>query len=777
MPDKYRDDIIKQLDLDISNTVGTDTSTELQTISSDFRKTLNDALTAFNSRSFDNDGYIKRMEELDLGVGQNDKNIVKNILNNIRSEYVNTESGNQNELLMKRDIYNIITQMPEMHDAIKIVRDSIVECNVSTGEVSRTLVFENHDEDEGLLAHAYDIEKRFDLLKAIKNFIVPKLLSDGEKYIHVMPFAKLFAELEALNQLKGGSHVNNINKSDATTSAFYESVPNYIKESFCESVSLYSEENLSILTESVLDPSVKNDTLDTYLIDQDNKTITKPNTIIESDLSSILKNINVYNGSSILYSEYGYEGMKELVYTEYAEFKHSTGEKLNHFEEAQMDFSRVNQGLFGNIDQDSIDYSNYSDIKGCYVKYLDGLRMIPIRIDRKVIGYYYVTTTTDPQINGSNPNGLIDLSYQNYTRDKSMVAALSELIIKSFDKAMLRKNIQLKQEIAEVIMAHKFSEGKLSFVYIPENEVCRMVINEDEDGKGHSMIEPTLFPSRMYLMLTLYNMIYTLNNNTTRIHYLKSSGLNKAYSSFIQRAMRKFQSRRITIDDIYSYTGVLNKVGGMGEMVLPAGRNDFKALETDTLEAVPNPINIEFLEQQRRSAISGTGIPHLLMINGLDEVQFAKTEELANARYITTVGSYKIDMNGGITKFYQMLLRCNTDLESNVIESFRFQFNSIKQQDLVITADMIQNFNTVLDLVCTLFYRKSDLEDQNGNPTAKKMILAKELARKYLPQLDLDGIEDILKTVDEEAGKIEAEDKANALKIDQEDLKEVEEKK
>ena len=768
MPNSFKDNMIDQLSSDISSIAGNDDSTELNDISNAFKKTLNDALIAYNSRTFDNDGYIKRMEGLDLGTDK-DKDIVKNILNNIRSEYINTESGNQNELLMRRDIYNICTQMPEMHDAINVVRDAIIECNVSTGEVSRTVTFENHDDDEGLLSHVYDIEKKYDLLKSIKNFIVPKTIMDGEKYIHIMPYAKLFAEIEALHHLKDRSPMNNINKSSASTSAFYESVPNEVKESFCESVSLYSEDNLKILTESVSDPSVKNDTIDTYNIDQ-SKNIIKTDSLIESDLSNILKNINVYNGSSILYSEYGYEGMKELVFKEYANYNKDKHEGLNHFEEAQMDYSRVNQGMFGSIDQDSIDYSHYSDIKGCYVKYLDGLRMIPIRIDRKVIGYYYVTTTVDPQINGSNPNGLVDLSYQNYTRDKTMVASLSELIIQSFNKGMLKKNIQLKQEIAEVIMAHKFSEGKLSFVYIPENEVCRIIINEDEDGKGHSMIEPTLFPARMYLMLTLYNMLYTLNNNTTRVHYLKSSGLNKDYASFIQRAMRKFQSRRITIDDIYSYTGVLNKVGGMGEMVLPAGRNDFKALETDTIEAVPNPINIEFLEQQRRAAITGTGVPHLLVINGLDEVQFAKTMELENARFISTVGSYKIDMNAGITKLYQMLLKCNTDLDDHIITSFRFQFNSVKQQELVITSDMIQNFNTMVELICSLCYKKEDLEDKNGNPTPKKMFLIKELARKYLPQLDIDGIEDIMKTVDEKAGSVEAEEKAIKSKITDEDI-------
>jgi hypothetical protein len=350
------------------------------------------------------------------------------------------------------------------------------------------------------------------------------------------------------------------------------------------------------------------------------------------------------------------------------------------------------------------------------------------------------------------------------------------MIIKSFDKKMLEKNIKLKSEIAEVIMAHKFSEGRLSFVYIPENEVVRLIINEDENGRGHGVIEPTLFPARMYLMLTLYNMIFTLNNNTTRIHYLKSSGMNKDYAAQIQRTMRKFQSRRITIDDIYSYSGVLNKVGGMGEMVLPSGRGDYKAIETDSIDAVNNPVNVEFLEQQRRQAISGTGVPHLLVINAIDEVDFAKTLEMANARFLSTVSSYKIDFNRGLTKLYQLLLKYSTELDDDVIQSFRFQFNTVKQQELNITAEMVTNFNAMFELVSAVYFTKDEMEDKDGKPTPQQMHLRKELAKDYLPQLDFDSLDEIVKRVKVASTDDILQQRVSKIDITDKDLEEVDKK-
>jgi len=770
MPSKDND-LISKLSNDISDSVGNGRGDDLGKISQDFDKTLSNALKSFNSSSFDDAGVIKKLREMDVE-DKKDKDIIKNVLNNVRTDYINVEAINQSELLMRRDIYNICTQMPEMHDVIYVTRDSIIECNVATGEVSRSLSFSNDTDNENNETQVKEIEKRHDLLMAIKNFIVPKTLMNGEMYIHVIPYAKLFAELEAVHDSRYNP-TRNYNTTASGDTGFRESIPNTIMESFKPEVNLYSEDNVKILTESV-GTVYQTDSSNMASIDGNNKATPIPKNLVERDMKSILENINVFNGSSELYSEMGPDGLRDFLVREYKEHHIVKGSTNQFMEYMPTQFNQVDQGMFNNIDQDGIDFSKYSDIKGCYVKYLNSLRMVPIRMDRKVVGYYYVSTTMDLQTNAANPNGIIDLSYQNYTRDKNMVSSLANMIIKSFDKKFLEKNIKLKGEIAEIIMAHKFSEGRLSFIYIPENEIIRLIINEDEDGRGHSMLEPTIFPARMYLLLTLYNMLYTLNNNTTRVHYLKSSGLNTDYAAQIQRTMRKFQQRRITIDDIFSYTGVLNKVGGMGEMVLPAGRSDYKALETDTIAAVENPINIEFLEQQRRQAISGTGVPNLLVINAIDEVDFAKTLEMANTRFLSTVSSYKIDFNGGITKLYQMLMKYETDIDEDVIASFRFQFNAIKQQHLNISVEMIQNFNAMVEFLEAVYFQKKDLEDDNGNYTATRMAFRKELAMEYMPQLDYDRIDEIVKNARLQGGREIMQNKVSNIDIEDSDIQSVE---
>ena len=397
-----KDDIIQQLQVDIDRQAGAIPEDDLDSITSAFNKTLTDALASYNSSAFDDDGFIKRMTELQLG-STNDKDIMKNVLSGIRADYVNADTLNQQELLLRRDIYNICTQMPEMQDAVKMMRDSIIECNVATGEVSRSLTFEDHEDDDTLEDQAIEIEKRHKLLHAIKNTVVTKCLMNGEMYIHVVPYAKLFAELEAL-------HDNH----DMTVARkrFHESVPGYISNSFIPKKSLYSPDNLKVLTEAV-SAGYKTEATNISKIESENSTL-KEESVVKNDISNILQNIDVYNGSSLLYSENGYEGLKTVLLQEYKEYQATHKSRDTHFTEAMQ--RAVNpiggDSIFDGIDQDNIDFSSYNQIKGCYVKYLDGLRMVPIRIDRRIVGYYYISTTMDLQTNPANPNGIVDLSYQ-----------------------------------------------------------------------------------------------------------------------------------------------------------------------------------------------------------------------------------------------------------------------------------------------------------------------------------------------------------------------------
>ena len=814
-PIKRNDRIVDQLGAEISGQVGNSEESEIGIIQTGFDKTLNDALETFNSKQFDNEGFISKLQGIDLK-NTSDKDSMQRILNNIKTEFNDVNAINNSDMMLRRDIQSICLQMPEMRDVVYVIRDSVIESDAVTGGVSRTVAFMSSEgkinEEHQPLIHK--IEKKYGLELAIKNFIVPQTLMIGEMYVNIIPYKKLFAEIEAMagksQGTLGGQSLtqgNNLRlpqgagagvgmeskktslKHKAREILFTEGVDakgklhqwNCITELADGSLSLDTKENLQYLKESMAeDTKYEIDNISKITRQGDKKGINGgfvEGKDMEHHLKMMLSNIRVQSEStSTLLQEVGGEAMYELLKKEAGDdfLDNANGNKAffeNVMNSASMGLPKGNRKTNGLGDEEP-PYEKYKDVKGCYIKYLDPLKVVPIRMDRKVIGYYYVTTSMDLQIKPNQPNGVVDLSFQHYAKDRNLVANLASIVIRSFDKPMLDKNVQLKEEISEIIMEHRFAESRLSFLFIPEDEMIRFVVNEDAYGKGHSVIEPALFPARMYLMLMLYNMLYTLNNTTTRVHYLRSSGMNKDYASQIQRAIRKIQSRRITIDDIYSYSGVLNKVGGLGEMVLPSGRGDFKALDTQTIPAVDNPVNIELLEVLRRQAVTGCGVPALLILDAIDQVDFAKTLELANTRFLSAVSNYKIDFNRFLTTFYQKILEYTSDLSENDINSLTFKFKNINQPLLDITNHMIQNFNAFVDLMASMYFLPEELE-KDGKPTRIAIEFRRSVAEKYISQVNYEEMDNIVEKTKTRAAEEKVQGKANEIDIDDDDVEKV----
>ena len=87
---------------------------------------------------------------------------------------------------------------------------------------------------------------------------------------------------------------------------------------------------------------------------------------------------------------------------------------------------------------------------------------------------------------------------------------------------------------------------------------------------------------------------------------------------------------------------------------------------------------------------------------------------------------------------------------------------------------MINNFHAVVEITGQMYYSKTDLEDKNGNPTPKAIFLKKELAKKYLPQLEFDDLEEIIKRVEIDSADMELQRRVSTIDIDDKDLEDVE---
>lgn len=677
------------------------------------------------------------------------------------------------DIALRQDLDLIISQIPEWFSALQITRDAICESDISEGVIARDIKFDREKFDDGtfdnIMAKIEEVEDRLELNDIIKNHIVFNTLEYGEGYIYCIPYAKVFNDLYKY-RTGHGKH-NDINTDMTDTSSilngfgYGESVVEVsLKDTIVNDANEESSGKHGVFTEAEV--MEINPFYGAKVFNEDgsvNKTETKK-TYEKADkefdeyMDYIASNIR-YIGSDIALPviEESAHDLRAVYNTKYHDVDSFIQESNNLFntvmnDSVYMENTESNENderAFDNSDS-SIGYQ-FENIKGVYLKILPATKLIPIRIDRTVIGYYYISDLTRPEEAGQRKNSGVTgytlrspaVGYDNFAPDKLFCEKLASKIINNFDLKFMKDNIALHQQIVSILESHRFNDAMMRFIFIPAENVIQCTINKDGAGKGHSMLEPGLVTARMYMFLKLYSILYQINNSQVRVYNLRMSGLDTDYQRFVNDTIKKFSARRVTINDIFNYRSSMTKVSGFSEMVMPMGAGDVAPITFDKIDAAEAPINNELLEQLKNESINSTPVPSLMVqTGGESQIEFAKETELANTRFNTMVSSYKIDMNRDITKLYRRILRWETDIDPSLLKNLKYVFRQPAAKTLGVTVEMINNFAALKDTVLPIFLNPDELgESDKPSETAREF--TKLLLHEHIPQIDLDHYEEL----------------------------------
>lgn len=683
------------------------------------------------------------------------------------------------DIALRQDLDLIISQIPEWFAALQVTRDAVCESDIVTGKLARTITFDKSDSDdtenENLMAKIEEVEERLDLHSLIKNHMVFNTLQYGEGYIYVIPYSKVFEDLykyrlntadkkvskeianmfETSSILNGyGYHEHAVEKTlldtvitDATP------VPKKKKGDYKRKTDVY--------VESAVDPVEATRTQ--LFTEQEIQEIRpwyhkgspgseKPSEVQnESDkrfdemLTAIASNISYVSEDIALpvieQSAYDLKAAYETKYSDTEMFV----QEVTLFEEV------MNQTV--EKDEHGMD-PRFSKIKGVYTRVLPATKLIPIRIDRVVIGYYYISDLTRPEQAGERKNSGLhgyslrtpSVGYDTFSPDQMFCEKLASKIINNFDLKFMRDNTAIHQQIVAILQSHKFNESMMRFVFIPAEHVIQCTINKDGMGKGHSMLEPGLITARMYMFLKLYSILYQINNSQIRVYNLRMSGIDKNYKQFVQDTMRKFAARRVTANDIFNYRSSMTKVSGGSELVMPLGPGDKAPISVESIPQAEAPINNDLLEASKNESINASPVPSALVQGAMSELDFAKEVELANTRMASFVSSLKIDMNPDITRLYRIVLRWETDIDPSELRHMRFAFRMATAKQLSVTSEMLNNFNALFDLASQTYLTKEEQKEaEEGNEDDGGVLreYKKLLIAEYLGSVESDRLEQL----------------------------------
>ena len=688
------------------------------------------------------------------------------------------------DIALRQDLDLIISQIPEWFSALQITRDAICESDVVDGTMSRSIKFKrtklNDLEQENIISKIEEVEERLELHSIIKNHVVFNTLEYGEGYVYAIPYAKVFQDLykyrlsgsqgdrgsqssttvdmsetsSVLNGYGFGESAVEISLSDTIIND--SSSPNHKKKS--GKTGIFTEAEIM-----EINPMYR-----TKVFNEDDTENKKLSEEYDKKYDTVLEYIS--NNIRYIESDIALPVIEESAHDLRCVYNTKYHDHEDYVQEVSSLFDTVmNNPKFymedgENDNTGSID-SHFDNIKGIYLKILPATKLIPIRVDRNIIGYYYISDLTRPEESGQRRNsGLTgytlrspSIGYDTFSPDRMFCEKLASKIINNFNLKFMKDNLALHQQIVSILQSHKFNDAMMRFVFIPAEHVVQFSINKDGAGKGHSMLEPGLVTARMYMFLKLYSILYQINNSQVRVYNLRMSGIDKDYQQMVTDTMRKFAARRITVNDIFNYRSSMTKVSGGSELVMPLGAGDQPPISVETIPASETPISNELLEQLKNESINSTPVPSLFVqTGGESQIEFAKETELANTRFNTMISSFKLDFNPDITKLYRKILRWETDIEPEIIKDIKYVLKMPTAKTLNVTVEMINNFNSLVEMALPIFLDNNDIKDDNMSDTAKEF--KKLLLADYIPQIDIDHFEELAAL---------ARDKANTKKMEE----------
>ena len=679
------------------------------------------------------------------------------------------------DIALRQDLDMVVSQIPEWYNALVITRDAICESDVVDGTLARTIVFDKTKlddmQEQNVIKTVESVEEKLHLHSIIKNHVVFNTLFYGEGYLYAIPYAKVFEDLykyRLKNDSKRDPRNSVASMFDTTSSSLTgygygygeSAVEVSLKDTIIQETAAQQKKRVpgqkkaGLFTEAEIMEIIPGYHAKTLTEENpDAKQDAKRDDEFDEYVSMISNNIRYISEDIALpVIEESAHDLKAVYDAKYhdAEFYQESKTVFEHVMEAEGDFDTVSK--------------EFRNVRGVYLKILPATKLIPIRIDRTVIGYYYVSDLTRPEENGERRNSGLSgytlrspsVGYDTYAPDRMFCEKLASKIINNFDLKFMRDNAGLHQQIVTILEAHKFNDAIMRFIYIPAEHVCQCTINEDGAGKGHSMLEGGLITARMYMFLKLYSILFQINNSAIRVYHLRSSGIDKNYKQFVQQTMRKFAARRVTSNDIFNYRSSMTKVSGGSELIMPTGANNEPALNIETIPASEAPLSTDLLDNLRAEALNSTPVPAIMVQNGgVTEIEFSKETELANTRFNSFIASCKIDFNRDITKLYRKILRWETDIDVDILQSLKFMFRMPTAKELSVTADKLNNFEALFNLAVQTFLTEDEAKP-NGEENPNSNIVRefrKQMIGRYLPEIDIEDLEDLANVARIEANK------------------------
>ena len=115
--------------------------------------------------------------------------------------------------------------------------------------------------------------------------------------------------------------------------------------------------------------------------------------------------------------------------------------------------------------------------------------------------------------------------------------------------------------IADCIVANGLVDNDYMIQFIPVDNVIEFKCNEDENGKGESILSDALFPAHLLLSIVICKLLNYINKGGNKtIAHISGGKVNKSMTNQVNRVLRDLQAGNVVFTDLLSSTAVFSKI-------------------------------------------------------------------------------------------------------------------------------------------------------------------------------------------------------------------------
>lgn len=620
-----------------------------------------------------------------------------------------------------QDLKLVSSLIPQLSDAIDVMADAILSSDDFTNTISLQMPGSEQDEYEKL-------DEKYELYAVIRTAVV-EYLTFGIHRIGTIPYDMAFFDIKNRFAKQHGVDLKNLNSDKVKTMEIKA-----LKEDITSNI------DFKTLSESFSGPKLTAKKAEEGLLEG-----------MDYYIEEFVNNIEICEGVSSLLdiSEFTKE---EFESYQEAYFHKTDGDilseanrksKLDGFIEENTPKSDANDKsfkskLFANNDID--------EINGCIVKHLDVEKIIPVKVDDTVLGFYYLEsngaidiikeTMTDP-LKMLNKNLLQNSTLDSLGSNNNDVifTKLSDFMVKLLckDKAFLKNNAQFKEEIYAILKYGDMANKKIKVTFLPANQV-----EEFGAKNGASMLRKPLFYAKIYLAMLLTNLNLRISRGYDKRIYKVKQGASKDVGSQVTAAIRDIKKDQRSVLMMGSVNSILNTAGATSDLFIPVDRDGNQPIEYDIMSAQDIVMKDDIMEFIEERMVNGTGVP-LPLLQASTDVDFAKSLQMLNSKFLRKALTEQRILNPSVNRLYNKIRAYERGV--NVTDE---NYEPVKVGFLppsaLGVASMLEQINNSKDLVDTLV--RTYMGDSSGNEDVYEEF-TRQLMKKFctvVPWSDFDAI-------------------------------------